>query len=104
MIATLVSLSIIFARFITPVLIAKGALTVPVVEHCDIGLESLSRRLSGSILFSRDSLGELVDGIAFVYISRLVLLDDIKTFGCDCDWGLFKLFCSFVFVFVFMSH
>jgi hypothetical protein len=85
--------------------VTKSVFMVPVVEHRDIGLESLPRRLSGSSFSSRDCFGKFIDGVSFTYISGSVLIDDIEALGCDRDRGVTNLFgLSHSFVFVIMSH
>ena len=63
--------------------VTKGSLSVAVVEHGDVGFESLSNRLRGSILSSRDGLGEFVDCAAFASLSASISIDDVKAGSLD---------------------
>ena len=63
--------------------ITESSLLVPVIEHCDIGLESLCRRLSWLILSSMDHFGELVYGVSFADVACPILINDVEVPYCD---------------------
>ena len=58
--------------------IAEGSLLVPVIQHQYIGSESLSTRLHGLILSSRDGLDEFVNCFSLRCLLCAILVDDVK--------------------------
>jgi hypothetical protein len=85
------------------VCVTKGTFPIPIVEHREVGSESLSWRLCGFILSNRDGLCKLIDCVPFVYISGSILFDNVEAFGRDCDRCDSDLF-GLIPCFIFMSH
>ena len=63
--------------------VTECSFSIPISEHGDVGFESLSRRLWGFSLSSRDGFGEFIDCVAFTDLSLAILLDDIETCGLN---------------------
>jgi hypothetical protein len=53
------------------------------VECCDIGLNSLSRRLRGFSLISEDGLGDFGYHVSFEYLVSAAQFENGETFGAN---------------------
>lgn len=61
--------------------VTECSLSVPTVECCDVGLNSLSRRLRGFGLVSEDGMGDFKYHVSFEYLVSAALFENGEAFG-----------------------
>jgi hypothetical protein len=63
--------------------VTEYSLSVPTIECCDVGLNSLSKRLRGFSLVSGDGSGDFEYHVSFEYLVSAELFENGDAFGAN---------------------